>query len=66
MKLCINCKHHAELVGTVHTCLREVVEKVSLIDGRPMNEGLKYCLSQRSYTEAWHCGPDGKFFEEKL
>ena len=66
MKLCTNCKHHAEIVGHVHTCLRAVVKKDSLIDGRPMDEGLKYCRSERYDSEEWKCGPDGKFFEEKV
>jgi len=63
MKLCINCKH---CVGkSFPECHRLAKEMLSPVDGRPIIVGQRRCDDERDGIEAWKCGPDGKFFEEK-
>jgi hypothetical protein len=65
MKLCINCKYHHEVPGEVHECHRVVQSTVSLVTGRPIDVGTKYCRRERENAESWYCGMDARFFEEK-
>lgn len=77
MKLCVDCRHHKELVyrkltatdGPVleveHMCTAREVEECSPVTGELMKFGMVRCDGERVFYYGTHCGPDGKLWEPK-
>lgn len=69
MNFCINCKHYSGYEGqreTVHSCLRDSVNKLDLVTGRQLPGYSKNAVVERKGDpSAGYCGEMSVFFVAK-
>lgn len=61
IKICVNCKHHAQNNYFDHVCYRLSVKITDPVTGIPIFRNLKDCSKMREEFNA--CGPSGKLWE---